>query len=179
MTDERAELPHGDRVIERWRYPVEGDIFLEPGEDAYILTTESPLNASFRENMCTGYIAQHKTIYPSLSYSCPRPMDEMKRFADIPLDDDSCYDFIERLSSCTTPTDEAIDDADLSRACTRLIDMSFDHDNCVARHKKDPYFDDPGTWHIYLEEDDNLWRKEREIIRLMDENDLVIDVVEY
>lgn len=179
VTDERASLPQGDRVMDRWRHPELSDILLEPGEEAYIMTTESPLNASFRENMCTGYITQHKTIYPSLTHSCPRPMDEMKRFANIPLDDDSCYDFMERVYSCTTPTDDVIDDADLTRACTRLIETTLNYDSCVERHKNDPYFDDPGTWHIYLEEDDNLWRKEREIIRLMDENDRVIDVIEY
>ncbi len=179
VTEERAALPQGDRVMEEWRHPVLSDILLEPGEDAYIMTTESPLNTAFRENACTGYITQHKTIYPSLTRSCPYPMDEMKRFAQIPLDDDTCYDFIERIYSCTTPDDDAVDDADLSRACTRLIDTTLNHDSCVERHKNDPYFDDLGTWHIYLEEDDNLWRTEREIIRLMDENDRVIDVLEY
>ncbi len=179
VTEEHAALPQGDRSMDRWRHPEPHDIFLEPGEDAYILTTESPINTSFHENMCTGYIAQSKTIYPGLVNSCPRPMDEMKRFAHIPLDDDSCYDFIERIYTCTTPTDDAIDDADLSRACIRLIETTLDYDSCVERHKNDPYFDDTGFWHIYLGEDDDLWREEREIIRLMDENDRVIDVIEY
>ena len=179
VTGERAALPQGDRVIERWRSPRSTDIFLEPGEEAYIKSSESPLNASFRENMCTGYIAQDKAIYPHLINSCPQPENEMRRFAQIPLDDDSCYNFIKQLSPCTTPEDDAVDDADLSRACTTLIDTTFSYDRCVARHRNDPYFDDPGTWHIDLEEDDDLWRKEREIIRLMDENDHVIDVLEY
>ncbi len=179
VTEETDAIPRGDRVVEKWRSPVLSDILLEPGEQARIFTTESPIDASFRENMCTGYLSAEKTFYPSLSHSCPRPLDDMEKFGDIDLDDDSCYDFVERLRQCTPLDEDAVDDADLSGDCNRFLDKAIGHNECVTLHRYDPFFDNPGGWRVYLDQDDDLWRAEREIIRLMDENDLVIDYVEY
>lgn len=179
VTEERAALPQGDRIMDRWRHPVKENILLDPGEEAYVMTGESPIDVSFREHMCTGYLEYTKDFYPSLSYQCPSPLTEMERFADIDLDDDSCYDFVERLSQCVEPNEDAVDDADLSGVCRRFITNTLNYEDCVIKHRNDPFFDNVGYWHIYLEEDEELWRYEREIIRLMDENDKVIDVVEY
>lgn len=179
VTEESVAIPNGDRVIERWRRPVKEAIFLTPGEEAYLISGESPVDASFHENKCTGYLASEKDFYPYLGRSCPYPLDEMKRFANIALDNDECYNFVERISSCETPDDDAVDDADLGGACRRFIENNLNYDDCVANHKNDPLFDNVGSWRIYFERDDDLWRYEREIIRLIDENDKVIDVVEY
>lgn len=179
VTDERVALPQGDRVVERRRKPVQSDIVLDPDESAYVMTGESPIHTSFRENMCTGYLSRIESFYPSLSWSCPSPETEMRRFADIALDDDSCFDFVERIGICLTPSDESIDDADLSGACRRFVEQTLNYEDCVEKHQTDPFFDNPGTWHIYLEQDEELWRPKREIIRLMDENDQVVDVIEY
>lgn len=179
VTNERVALPTGDRILERWRRPNPTNILLEPGEHAYLMTAESPINVSFRENMCTGYLSEETAFYPSLSRSCPSPLQEMEKFGNIDLDDDSCFDFVERINYCTEVDDAAIDTADLSGACRRFIVNTLSHDDCVAKHRYDPFFDDVGMWHIYLDRDEDLWRSEREIIRLMDENDRVIDVLEY
>ena len=179
VTEEVAAIPRGDRVLTKWRSPVLADIMLLPGESAYLVSDYSPINASFHENACTGYLTNEKTFYPSLGYRCPSPMNELKRVGTIQLDDDECYDFVERMRSCVVPDEDTYDDADLGGACRRFLDQNFGYNNCVAAHVRDPFFDDVGDWHIYLGRDENLWRSEREIIQLKDENGLVVDVIEY
>lgn len=179
VTGERAALPQGDRSIERWRYPQLNDIQLLPGETAYVLTGKSPIKASFHENICTGYLANEHTFYPSLQRSCPRPLDEMIRFGNIALDNDACYAYVERIGTCTVPDGDDFGERGLSSGCRRFIERTLNHDDCVAKHRFDPFFDNVGYWRIYLERRDNLWRREREIIRLIDENDRVVAVIEY
>lgn len=179
VTKERAALPYGDRRMTSWRSPASEEIFLAPNETAYLMTGESPIDASFHENICTGYLNDERDFYPSLSERCPYPRDEMERLGNIKLDNDTCYEFIERLSSCTVPTEEDIDAADINGVCLRFVENTFNYNDCVALHQYDPYFERDGYWRIYLGEHNELWRPEREIIRLMDENDKVIDVIEY
>lgn len=179
VSEESASFPQGDRIIERWRSPASEDIVLLPGESAYLITGESPINTSFRENMCTGYLNDYETFHPYLSRSCPYPMDELKRYGKIDLDDDRCYDFIERLGSCTTPEEESYERRIVGSVCSAFIEDTFNYNDCVRIHRYDPFFIRDGYWHIYLEERTELWRSEREIIRLMDGDDKVISVLEY
>ncbi len=179
VTGEKASLPEGDRIIEAWRSPQSEPIVLLPGESAYLITGDSPIDTSFRENMCTGYLNDQKTFYPSLTRSCPYPMDELKRYGKIDLDNDRCYDFVERLGTCTTPDDETYTRSKVGSVCSTFIENTFNHNDCVALHRYDPFFARDGYWRIYLEERTDLWREKREIIRLMDENDAVISVIEY
>lgn len=179
VTDETAAISDGDRVITKWRQPLEGPIVLLQNEQAYVITNESPLKASFHENTCTGYLRSEKDFYPSLRMSCPAPLDEMKRYGNIALDNDACYDFVGGLNRCSTPEDEAVDDANINGSCRRFVETSLNYNGCVTNHVNTPLFDDVGNWYIYLNRDEDLWREKREIIRLMDEHDKVIDVVEY
>lgn len=180
VTGETAYIPDGDRLMERWRSPDEEPIRLEPGETAYLMTGESPIDTSFRENMCTGYLTAERTFTPSLGRRCPSPRSELERFGtDIALDNDKCYDFIEKLSSCTTPDEELYARSKVGGTCSLFVENTFSHDACVRLHRYDPYFARDGYWRVYLNERNELWRSEREIIRLMDENDAVIAVLEY
>jgi hypothetical protein len=179
VTDEAASIPEGDRIIERWRSPQSEAIVLLPGETAYLITGDSPIDTSFRENMCTGYLNEYETFYPYLNRSCPYPMDELKRFGDIDLDNDRCYDFVERLGTCVTPEDETYERREVGSTCSMFVENTFNYNDCVRLHRYDPFFVRDGYWRIYLEERNELWRSEREIIRLMDEADRVIAVLEY
>lgn len=179
VTEESAAIPSGDRVLERWRSPQREPIILLGGESAYILTTDSPIDTSFHENSCTGYLQDERTFYPYLTQYCPAPINELKDSGRIDLDNDSCYDFVERMQYCKSPDDAAIDAADVNGVCTRFIEETFNYNSCVELHENDPLFDNTGYWYIYLDRNDDLWREKREIIRLMDENDRVIDVIEY
>jgi len=179
VTKERAAIPDGDRLMTSWGSPSLEPILLGANETAYLITGESPIDVSFHENMCTGYLNDEETFYPSLGERCPYPKAEMERFGNIKLDNDKCYDFVERISSCSVPTDEQIDAANISGVCLRFVENTFNYNDCVGLHRYDPYFERDGYWRIYLDKRSELWRPKREIIRLMDENDRVIDVIEY
>jgi hypothetical protein len=194
VSEERAALPEGARNMDRFRTTHTEPIRLEPGERAYILTSDPPFNVSFHENQCTGYLIDLADIYPTLRRSCPRPIDELEEFSRIQYDNDACYDFVERISRCEIIDEDEIEGADISRACELFVRDELAYDGCVENHQYDPLFDNIGYWRVYLsrersdtdDEDDadedktlDLWRKEREILRLIDENDRVIDVIEY
>lgn len=182
VTEERSALPLGVRVptsIHRSRNQLE-DIFLEPGERALLHTKEAPQNFSFHENLCTGYFNNEGDYSPRLRNQCPQPEDEMEAFASIDLDNDECYEFVEDIRRCEVPNeDDVIDSRQLSARCERFIIDNLNYAGCVSNHRYEPYFDNVGVWHIYLDEDEDMWRREREIIRIIDEEDRVIDVVEY
>lgn len=179
VTKERAALPNGARLLKTQWARNDAPMMLLPGERAYLLTTESPLNVSFHENECTGYLRNEIDVYPSLRRSCPSPMSEMLDYGKIKLDDDACYDFVERLSSCTTIDVDAAREAGVGSSCRRFVETHLNYNSCVANHENEPHFDDVGSWFLYLGRDEKLWRTEREIIRLMDEEDRVVAVLSY
>lgn len=179
VTKERAALPQGARVLESFRSRRDSDITLLPGERAYLLTIETPLNVSFHENACTGYLRDRYDFYPSLRLQCSYPRDEIED-SDVKLDDDVCYDYVESLGLCEHVSESDIEDIDgLTGRCERFLENTFNYNSCVAVHQHEPFFDDVGDWRIYLGRNEELWRSEREIIRLIDENDRVVDVLEY
>lgn len=178
VTGKRRWIEEGTRIYRRGSVNTTDPIWLEPGERAYIITGDSPVGVSFHENMCTGYLANHQDFVPSLSRYCPRPEYVMARFADIKLDDDSCWEFVEDMRTCEIPSEEAIENADLSRNCERLLEREFGYNACVDNHRNDPFFDD-GDWYIYLDRGSDLWRVEREIIKLTDADRKTVDVIEY
>jgi len=175
VTRTRAGIPQGDRVIDRWRSPKFEDIGLAPNEEALLITGKSPIGVSFRENICTGYLNREKDFMPRLSNQCPRPMDELEAYGLIRLDNDRCYEFVERLGACELPTEE-----DIPRGqCMTFVENTFNYNSCVLKHKNQPFFTRDGYWYIYFGRNNELWRGEREIIRLIDENNRVVDVLEY
>lgn len=181
VTGERVGIPQGARVpVAQHRSQNRlTDIFLLPGERATLQTTESPVDFSFHENVCTGYFAEQHDFSPSLGRRCPDAEDEMVDFTRISVEDDSCYDFVERIGRCEIVPDDEIFEADLSRACELFVIDELTYQGCLANHKNDPFFDDVGIWRIYFDRNRAQWRSEREIIRLMDEERRVVDVVEY
>src|SRR3989344_76128 len=52
------------------------DIYLKPGEKAFIITGKSPLGTSFKLNKCTGYFKQFHKFTPELSTKCPLLKDD-------------------------------------------------------------------------------------------------------
>lgn len=179
VTEERTALPEGARLLESTWSRNDAPIFLAPGERAYLMTRDTPLNVSFHENICTGYLTSEISFSPSLYRQCPSPMSEMLDYGKIKLDNDACYDYVERLPYCTTiDTDDAID-AGVGSSCRRFIETHLNYNSCVKNHKHEPRFDNVGSWYIYLDRNEKLWRTEREIIRLMDGEDRVITVLKY
>lgn len=175
VTGNSARIGYGTRLARSSRSDA-GHILIEPGENAYLITGESPLGTSFHENKCIGYLSQYQTFTPSLPMECPSPLDEMREFSDIHLDNDKCYEAVQTIPSCRVVNEDRY--GRISSACKNFIDDTLTYGGCVDNHKTDPFFYS-GAWHIYLEENDELWRSEREIIRLRDAQDRTVAVLEY
>ncbi len=173
-TGKSGRIPEGAAVPTRGRVNDTDRIILSPGEDAIIATGEAPNGVSFRENMCTGYLAQNQTFYPTLQNQCPAAYDEFDRFfIGNELRDDRCYDRVRSTPTCQTPDDE-----NTSSACGRLIDEYLTYNSCVAKHRYDSRF--PGrTWRIYLEEDKELWKSSRDAVKLVDREGKTVDLYTY
>ncbi len=174
VTGRSAQIPSGTTLP---RFSDDAPIVLLPGESATITTGESPTGTSFRENRCTGYFEQYQDFAPALNRSCPYPTEEMEAYGDIPLDDDRCYDFVATLSSCEVARAEA-SSAHISNQCEAFVRNDLTYSGCVENHALDEDFE-TRTWRIFLEEDDDLWRDEREIVRLLDGEGKTVDVYEY
>lgn len=179
VTEEGATIPLGTRVYRQGRVNETERILLEPGEKAFIITGESPLGVSFHENKCTGYLEAFQNFTPDLSRSCPRIddifEDEANKFL---FYDNDCYKFVNRTSSCRVIDLDDLDDADISPACKQFIEREQTYQSCFDRHSIRPYFVQ-GEWYVYLGRTDQLWRKNREVIRLFDQNRETVDVLEY
>ena len=180
VTEKRMALPNGTKiyrdggVLNQTR-----PIILQPGGRAFLITGDSPVNVSFQENMCTGYLREHERFYPNTNYNCPRPIELMERYADIDLDDDSCYDFVNQVGRCRMIQEDDPRLDDLSGRCERFVKEYLNYNSCVDAFSWRTDFHNDDDWYIYFERDEERWRRKREIIRLMDQYDEVIAVLEY
>ena len=186
-TDKGATIGGGTRLSRVGTVNSTEPIRLYPGERAYVVTGESPIGGSFAENMCTGYLENSQSFYPSLSRRCPSPSDEFDRFfSGNPYKDNGCYTLMRETSSCTTPDERS----GLSASCLSLIDSRLTYNGCVASHRYDSRFETE-VWRIYLgrteitRQDDStrrygeLWKSSRDGIKLLDENGLTVDLYTY
>lgn len=147
------------------------DIFLKPGERAYVVTGESPIGTSFRVNKCTGYFEQFQDFEPSLAMDCPQPSDE-----NIPQNfNDQCLDYLDSLPRCQMQISIP---PGLSIACQNYISEKINYKTCVEIHKDDPDFYKP-EWRIYLGRNEDLWGNRRDTIILKDGNGKLIDWESY
>ena len=148
------------------------DIYLYPGDRAYIITGISPIGTSFKINKCIGYFSQFQNFYPELpSWGCPRPEDE----EDAQSLDDNCLDYLETIPRCRMQISIP---PKLSSACQSYINEKINYNTCVEGHKNDSDFY-KGEWRIYLGRTEKLWKEERETIILKDENGKIVDSVSY
>jgi hypothetical protein len=175
-----ARIPEGAALPSRGRVNDTGRIILNPGEEAIVITGESPNGVSFKENMCTGYLEQSQTFYPALQTQCPAPYEEFDRFfTGNELRDQKCYDRVRSTSSCMTPDDDG-----MSGACLRLIDEYLSYNGCVEKHRNDSRFAGR-TWRIYLEYEDRdgdpaeLWKPNRDAVKLIDADGKTVDLHTY
>lgn len=175
-----ARIPEGAALPRSGRVNDTGRIVLQPGEQAIVVTGESPTGVSFKENKCIGYLSKAQRFHPSLGSSCPAAYDEFDRFfSGNELRDDRCYELMQQTSSCTTPKDSG-----MSRACIALIDDYLTYNGCVEHHRYDTDFDER-TWRIYLEyedrsgDPDELWKSSRDAVKLVDADGKTVDLYTY
>ncbi len=155
-------------------------ISAQPGDKIYVSTGSSPIGVSFRINLCTGYLEQFQDFSPSLPRKCPRAEDEIPpeyAFGSGPNAFNSdCIDFIEKISLCKINTKDI--PYQMQTQCQEFVTKEINYNACATKHKNESDFYG-NEWRLYLKRDVELWREQREVIELVDSNNLVVDVITY
>lgn len=177
VTEKNATIPLGTKLPLSGLITPSEAITLDPGDYAYVLTGRSPIGTSFKTNMCIGYYAQYQSFTPSLRKSCPYADTELAAFGTgISSDrDPSCEIFAEDIPRCSIVTDIP---AYLSRSCAAFLENNIHYNGCVRNHENDDTFFS-NEWRIYLGKSAELWKKERETVRLYDNEGKLVDQISY
>ena len=153
-------------------------VILRSGGSAFLVSAPSPVGASFRENKCTGYLAQFQEFTPPLNQNCPEPASllpvsesALRTFGD------TCIDYVRGIAVCTFPTSSEVP-ASITPACRAFVLNNFSYNGCVATHSAESDFGSD-IWRVYLGSRADLWRDTHDVIRLLDETGRTVDVLTY
>ncbi|MBU1046703.1 hypothetical protein KKH36_02915 [Patescibacteria group bacterium] len=150
-------------------------IFVEGGEDIIVVTGRSPIGFSFQVNKCSGYLEQFQDFQPGLSKNCPRVEDENLPVSGPNSFNDGCWNFIDSISKCETPLEYPLD---LQSECRSYLVTNVNHNACLDNHRNDSDFFKP-EWRLFLGKSTELWKKDREIIELIDSEGKIVDSYSY
>ncbi len=171
VISEASYLPYTSKVN------YQENIFLSPGDKVYLVTGRSPVGTSFRTNLCTGYFEQFQNFTPRLKRVCPRPEDESDFITTGPNRlNDNCIDYTERIPRCEIVTKSL--PLDMQYECGVYVTNEINYNACVSKHKNESGFYRP-EWMIYLNREEEMWKDRRETIKLMDNNDNLVDSITY
>lgn len=138
------------------------NIMLAPDDEAVIITGKSPIGASFRLNLCTGYFNQFQKFTPSLPKDCPAANKTPELYD---MYDDACIATVEKQPRCTTLVSVPFGS---SNACGEYLNRHLNYNGCVDDYKNDKNFFSPKKWYVYLGRDSEFWPGTRGTIKLFD-----------
>ncbi len=146
------------------------NIYLAPGEVAYVTTGLSPVGASFKTNKCSGYFDQAGGFSPALSKDCPNPAggEAIPSYVN-----NQCLDFLRSVSRCQTSFSYP---SNLSGNCQNFISENLNYNGCVNSHKDDSDFYQ-SEWRLYLGRSSTMWSYSGNTILLKDASGKLIDSV--
>ena len=186
---DRVAIPTGARILTGTQANFLTPVVLGPREQAYLVTGKMPnqspyaVPVSFKLNKCIGYLEALPpyNFSPRASANCPAPSKE----PELASLEQSCYNYVRRLSVCHTPVFEVRDGIDyvdkttgLSGYCKSYVKKRFSYSGCLAQHVADNDF--TGTsWYIYLNYPQQLWDVNREHISLYDAQGRLVDELSY
>lgn len=151
-------------------------IYLEPGASVFITTAISPVGASFRENICSGYLNELQKFTPELSNECPAPSESLPMTAEnLRIYGSSCFDYLNTLNQCHFPTTLP---GDLSSACRSYISNTTSYNGCTNTYRNRTSFNLP-AFRTYLGLSTELWANSHDVIHLLDEQGRTVDVLTY
>ena len=172
----RAYIPQAAPQFSQGIINTVADVQLPPGAEALVVTGSSPVGVSFRENACTGYLGTLQPFTPALDRTCPAPLNAIPRTdASIARLGADCFAYLSQLPSCTFP---AAPPPSLSNECRLQVQTSLSYNGCVYQFKNDASFK-KNSWRLYLAQGAPLWGAEHEVIRLLDRQGQVVDVINY
>ncbi len=164
-TNNRITIPQSVQLYFTKAQNAAEDVWLFPGERAYIITGRSPLANGFRVNKCSNYLTQDNAFTPPLYASCTPPRDE--DISSIPRtnNNNNCFDLINTLSTCQRYTGSLGNN--YSYECQQFV-SKINYDTCLDKHKNDSDFWAAKTWYVYLRRDNRLWQDRHENVLLQD-----------
>lgn len=171
-----AYIPNASPVPETGEVnPVYG-VSLAPGDRAYVVTGGSPLGVSFRVNTCSGYLEQFQDFSPQLNQACPSPRSELK-FAEqtIPYQY-NCEEYVSTLNYCQIVLKPVPDK--YGSECAQFVKNQLTYNACVDNHRNRPGFY-TNEWRLFLDKSIELWRNDRDIIKLLDAQGRTVDLLKY
>jgi hypothetical protein len=170
-----SRIPSGVNLFRSGSVNDAGDIILYPGQTAILTTGESPVGYSFRTNMCTGYLGQFQDFTPSLTRSCPTPINDFNRFyLGNTHSLDACEAYVKTIRQCTVPLDPP---GGLGSDCNQFVE-TLNYNGCIDAHQGDKNFF--GTqWRIFFNRDDPFFTHDHDTIKLLDQNGLTVDLLSY
>ena len=171
-----STIPKGTEVPTSGTVNAIQDIVLTAGTRATLVSGQSPIGASFRENKCIGYFSTFQKFSPSLPQNCPSPSDELSsKYGGDYIRDTACIEYVNKLQRCQvalTPPSTA------SGACQSFLVKYLNYNGCVDAHQSDTDFKGD-TWRIYLGRSNTMWRATREVVKLLDINGKTVDAFSY
>ena len=152
-------------------------VTLGASEYATIVSGPSPVGVSFRENTCTGYLAELQTFAPNLEIACPAGGGELPvNTENIQIYGEACIDYVKNIPQCHFPgTNQS---ANVSNACKEFAANVLSYNGCVNRHKGDAGFATK-SWRLYFASGVELWGNSHDVIRLLDDHGRTVDVLTY
>ena len=175
-TGQRVYIPQGTATLTVGAVNQSLPIYLEPGESAIVITGNSPVGISFKENLCTGYLGQTQRFTPELESACPYGSEILQQTeANIRTYGASCFDYLRSLQRCAQAPEAS---SDITSACRALAANALTYNGCVNGYRTVPNFSLP-RWRIFLGRGQELWGNAHDVIRLLDQNERTVDVLTY
>ncbi len=176
-TGKEASIPKGTTIPRSGIINAITPIVVTSGERIIISSGQSPIGASFQENICTGYLTQYQSFYPSLPRVCPTPQNELKKFyRPQPYTRDlACIKKVQNLQRCTLV---GTIPQGLTTSCSTFLTNYMNYNGCVSAHEHDIGFLG-NTWRVYLGRTRSMWRPRYETIKLLDAQGKTVDMFSY
>jgi hypothetical protein len=171
-----ATIPKGTETPTSGTINAAQDIVLTPGTRALVISGQSPIGASFRENKCIGFFSTFQKFSPPLPQTCPAPADELAAFyGGSVVRDPGCIEYVNTLSRCQVTLSPPVT---VSGTCQSFLVKYLNYNGCVDAHRKDANFAGD-TWRVYLGRVSALWRTRHEVVRLLDTEGKTVDAFSY
>ena len=169
-------IPQGTEVVSSGIVNPVQDIVLEPGQRALLISGQSPIGGSFRENKCIGYFSSFQKFTPQLPQNCPAPSDELSSlYGTGYIRDAACIDYVNTLSRCQVALSPPVS---VSGACQTFLIKYLNYNGCVDQHRSDADFFG-NTWRVYLGRTASIWRTQHEVVKLLDKQGNTVDAFSY
>jgi hypothetical protein len=169
-------IPQGTKVPTSGIVNAVQDITFTAGDQAILISGQSPIGASFQENKCIGYFSSFQKFSPALPQDCPSPNSELSsEYGANYIRDAACIDYVNTLSRCQVALTPPVG---VSSACQGFLATYLNYNGCVNAHQNDADFEGT-TWRVYLGRTNAMWRTKNEVVKLLDADGKTVDAFSY